>query len=749
MAVPVFGASGTLGAAASGTSITPALPAGITAGMLLIGVVCSKNNGTHTWPAGWNKVSQTNSGTLWTQSWAWRIATGSDSAPAVSWTGSVANQGQVWRYSGTDLTNPIGATSVSSTGTTSPHSSASITTTRDNSLAIYIDTASINTALTTPGGYASNVSNGSGTSVSHLDSGSKTVAANGTATGAISTAGGAAAWVELQIELLGPASLPPFPTTANAAPGTKQSTDRMQFPILHLRANNLDTWLWSYNLNLIAKDNLSLRHFYSVPRAPYRIDQQNTWLWQYNPNLIGQDQFPPGEVLTDRPPPLAWYRDWSQNLLQSTLSIPVVVGPLGILFNQYDWPLPRAAPQPALSWTWSYNLNLIGRDNFSLRHLWSVPRAYPRLDQTWIETGVVGFPPLAVPFNQTEWPVPRPHHRIGQTWAWSYNLNLIGKDQLPVGEVYTDRPPLLGWYRDWSQNLLQYTLTPTGGPLGTLFNQYDWPNPRGPLQPDRFLAASYNLNLIGQDALVTGKAVYELPPREYPPNADRRTWTWNYNLNLIGQDAMTVGKSFTDLVPRAYDYHIQLRSWTWSYNLTLIGQDRIYGAPGQVPAYDWPNPRDYLRGPPSWAAWYNLNLIGKDLLPQQNFDWPLPKIYAPLLQTWSLSTLLLFPPAAGPLGVLSNQYDWPNPRPYLAGVDLRNWAASYNLNLIARDQFPPGRLGAFSNLTPIGYTPNADNRTLTYYNANLNPPTPPPAVTGTFQPTPFGATINFAKAGSS
>jgi hypothetical protein len=203
MAGPAFGAAGTRSSASSGASVTPALPTGIAAGMLLIAAVGSKNNAAHTWPAGWVKQDQQNSGTGWTVSWAIRIATGSDSAPAVTWSGSVANFGQVWRYTGSDQADPIGAVTHNA-GTSSPHSCTGFTSTDDNSTATYLDGSAANTALTTPSGYTSRISNGSNTGSTHNDSGDKSLGASGSSSGSISTAGAAAAWVMWQIELLAP-----------------------------------------------------------------------------------------------------------------------------------------------------------------------------------------------------------------------------------------------------------------------------------------------------------------------------------------------------------------------------------------------------------------------------------------------------------------------------------------------------------------------------------------------------------------
>jgi hypothetical protein len=199
-----FGAAGTQAAQTTGTTITPALPAGVAAGNLIISVACVKNNSTLTWPVGWTKVNQTNSGTLWTAAWAWRINAAGVTAPAITIGTSAAATAQCWSYTNQDPSNPIGAVGTVATGTTSPHTSTSITTTRANSLAIYIDTCSANTTLTQPTGYTQNFATGSATSVTALASGSKAVAATGTATGAISTTGGAAAWTQVQVEILAP-----------------------------------------------------------------------------------------------------------------------------------------------------------------------------------------------------------------------------------------------------------------------------------------------------------------------------------------------------------------------------------------------------------------------------------------------------------------------------------------------------------------------------------------------------------------
>jgi hypothetical protein len=420
-----FGAAGTQGAAASGTSITPALPAGLAVGNLIVGMVATKNNATHTWPAGWNKVSQTNSGASWTVSWAWRINVSGVAAPAVSWTGSVANTGQLWSYTGQDQFSPIGVVGTAATGTVSPHTSTSITTTRNNSFAIYIDACSANTVLTQPTGYTQNFGTGSATSVTALASGSKSVATQGTATGAISTAGGAAAWVQIQIEIFAP-----FAPYADATVSGQQTPPHL------------------------------------ISGTPDKMDR----FWSHSP-MSGP---------------------W----------IPTLMPIAG------DWVLVPGPPPIDQTWTWSYNLNLIGKDK--------------------LPTGQ--YPDWTV---QDLAPGQRPPEQIQlHSWTWFYNLNLIGQDQLPTGKAVTDLPP-----RDHSR-LFQTWIQSTNLALTSVAqfpaNQYDWPNPTQPARLDQTWTRSYNLNLIGQDKLPTGQQLWELTPRQLR-NQDIINWVQATNIALLAQ----------------------------------------------------------------------------------------------------------------------------------------------------------------------------------------------------------------------
>lgn len=201
MSTPAFSSAGARSQSAGATTLTPALPSGRASPGIMLAVLTTKNNAVHNCStSGWSLVGQQNSGASFTAS-LW-IAQGNAAAPVFTWTGSVACSAMVMAYN--DPTGVmhvgVGASTVN-TGNTSPHSSSAIVTTQNNALVVYVDVSAANTALTNPGTYTSNVSSGSGTDAGHTDSGSKLVATAGTSSGAISTAGAAADWVELAVEL--------------------------------------------------------------------------------------------------------------------------------------------------------------------------------------------------------------------------------------------------------------------------------------------------------------------------------------------------------------------------------------------------------------------------------------------------------------------------------------------------------------------------------------------------------------------
>jgi hypothetical protein len=408
--------------------------------------------------------------------------------------------------------------------------------------------------------------------------------------------------------------------------------------------------------------------------------QLRIWTWSYNLNLIGQDQLPAGD--------------------QSYVLAPSQVSPEQVQLH---------------SWNWSYNLNLIGRDRMLAgKQIWELPPvdyAYPRLEQTWAwsyNKNLIGQDHLPAGEQVYELAPPQKPYEQQQlhSWQWSYNLNLIGQDRLPTGEQVYERPTLpIPSALTWIEGP-QYEL------IAKPFAQYDWPNPTPQYRIEQTSAASYNLNLIGQDHMATGQQITDLPPRDFDRAIQLRTWIQTVNLALTTAPPVlniTIGQREWPL-PRGAEPDWR-RSWEWSYNQNLIGQDQLpfrqqdwpltpvqqvaqtwiqsvnlalTAAPTKpFKQTDWPLPIAPQQAALGWAWSYNLNLIGQDQLPNRQQDWPLTPaaIRAIDLATWiNRVQFQLFNPFA--------QLDWPNPTAPARDPTLTTWLGRYNLNLIGQDQLP-------------------------------------------------------------
>lgn len=208
MAAPTWLNSGARNSQSAATSVVPALPASRVNGNILIAHVGTDTNATHSISgSGWQALGSSGSpASTWRSSLWWRVVDGTETAPTISWTGSVANFGQIYQFTreNFDKTAPFGTVQSPSTGSTSTHTSTGFNTTRNNSLAIYIDGADVNTAMAQPTGWTERVDNGSATGSSRNVMGTKAVANSGTGTGNISVTGAAAYWVQWQLELLEP-----------------------------------------------------------------------------------------------------------------------------------------------------------------------------------------------------------------------------------------------------------------------------------------------------------------------------------------------------------------------------------------------------------------------------------------------------------------------------------------------------------------------------------------------------------------
>jgi hypothetical protein len=328
------------------------------------------------------------------------------------------------------------------------------------------------------------------------------------------------------------------------------------------------TWAASYNKNLIGQDRMLIGdQVTDRPQLP--VPPAITWIATMPPSMatvvrpFAQYDWP--LPLPQRPLDQSWYQNldllpkppppdtthiirpiWrslpdqpAQPLLQQSpfpnlvISAVVVQAP----FKQTDWPIPFAPQLATVSWTWSYNLKLIGQDKLpSGQQITELPpRDFARQFQTWINVTNLALttaaPNLFAQARQQDWPVPRgPEPDWRRSWEWSYNLDLIGQDELPFRQSDWPLTPAaqravdLGTWIDRTKFLLAQLYKP--------FAQLDWPNPTPPARDPTLasLTASYNLNLIGQDRLPNRQSDWPLS------NA--------HALNQIPLQAMVAGKGF-------------------------------------------------------------------------------------------------------------------------------------------------------------------------------------------------------------
>jgi hypothetical protein len=450
------------------------------------------------------------------------------------------------------------------------------------------------------------------------------------------------------------------------------------------RPSDLNTWTWKYNPNLIGQDKRNPgQQIYDLVPAQLTPDPRRdlrTWTWSYNLNLIGQDLLPFRQQdwplpTAPRQPAYSWIDPTKIWLTPVTLTLPIGES----IYDRPTLPVP-----PAQTWAWSYNLNLIGQDQLPFRNLdwspptppyrpdysffnfligpitlplnqqtdWPLPIRQPPLLQTWIQPVNLALTTIVarLPFNQSDWPSPRAPLYPTPSWTASYNLNLIGKDQLPVGKNITDLPSREAReIRTWISplNLALTTVVTTGVTLR--------PPIRGlPDQPVALFQPFPFPNLVltaVPAALPVGKVSTDLPPRDYQRAQDLRTWIQSVNLALTVAPTITVFRAPTYANPRGPDYSVQLRTWVQSVNLALTPAVAF-----PFNQSDWPIPRPAAQPALGFTAFYNPNLIGKDRLPNRQQDWPLSSAHAlsqiPLQIMVAGKPFFLVPPVPLPPGAI-------------------------------------------------------------------------------------------------
>lgn len=396
-----------------------------------------------------------------------------------------------------------------------------------------------------------------------------------------------------------------------------------------------------------------------------------------NLDLIGQDAMVPGKQSTELPkanPPTSWQ------------------------------------PSYPTAWAWSYNLNLIGKDQLPAgqRH-YETPKGFQLT--SWIRTWT-HFEPLTItgvlPIGARSYETPQrfPATSWPASWAWSYNLNLIGKDTLPAGRQIAEpgraypypldlrtttlnlsfllqRPPIAQY--DWplpvpQHRILQSWVTPSAPFwLRKPFLQTEWPLPTAPWRSPSLSTwvDPFKINLIGQDAMAPGRQSTELAPG-VPLTSWIRTWTKSA-LPIVLPTPLPVNQYDWPLPVSPRPAH-QLRTWEYSINLNLLGKDVM--TPGGIIDR---RPREAPPPVPSWTRSFPLSLIGADALPVRQQDWPLP-IARGFFRPSPVQYLTL----GFVIGQPFNQYHWPIPIAPRYATNLRS-AAGLNALQLALITMPPGR----------------------------------------------------------
>lgn len=349
--------------------------------------------------------------------------------------------------------------------------------------------------------------------------------------------------------------------------------------------------------------------------GPQRLSDY-AWIWPGN-NLTPQPNTatPTNQLDWPNPPPVIWYRSWEKWRQQT----PTVKN----TFQQNDWPLPQTT-----SWYRDWNQNLllttltITQAPFRQSD-WPLPQILPIKALTWVN-GPLTSPSTTQPFSQSDWPNPA---------------------------------TILSWYRDWSLNLLETTLFPTGRP----FFQTDWPNPQqfprnaltwvnGPLSP----APSAGNPFVQSNWPLSQSISWY---RDWFQNLLETTLSQPVTV-IIRQSDWPLPKTvqpidqFFSQNPLPLQFVLMPFNNVWETVLSPAPIDQFWApstlslltAPTLKPfnQNDWPNPL-----PVQWYRdFYNALALflpppGK---PFSQYDWPLPKSPSSIDETWIQALAALFPP---------------------------------------------------------------------------------------------------------
>jgi hypothetical protein len=330
---------------------------------------------------------------------------------------------------------------------------------------------------------------------------------------------------------------------------------------------------------------------------------------------------------------------------------------------QADWPVPYTAANQEprsislLTWTWSYNLNLVGKDRLPFRQSdWPVPKGPQRAIDllTWIDVHV-RFGKDALPFNQQDWPPVPKGWPPRQDYQQAVRIGLIGKDTLPFRQsdwpVPKTRLPVALTHIDIHVRYAGQDTLP--------FNQDDWPNPKGqPPRQDWVVSSSISLTTVTQAPF--NQEDWPVPRGPKPALQD---WQDRTKTLLIGQDSLPARVGDWGLP----DGPKPRLDWVFPSRVALTTATQ-----SPFTQTDWPVPKGQLPRHQDWIDRSKILLIGQDRLPASLIVADAPIGKPPSLQDW------IFPTTIALTVVPFAQRDWPNPKGHPPRQD---WQQALNLSL--------------------------------------------------------------------
>jgi hypothetical protein len=192
------------GLVVAGVSLTPALPSAIAVGDLLIACVWVQGAAVIDTPPNWTLVAVNNM-SAGSCGVFYRVATGVDASPALTWDASNIATALVMRFIGADHDNPVGACGTIATGNIWLRGLVGaniLTTTRINSLIVSVDLCSAAVPVSYAPGWLQQCNLSGPDNLSQFAVQTMAVAADGGNTGSMQYYGGAEPWAALQFELL-------------------------------------------------------------------------------------------------------------------------------------------------------------------------------------------------------------------------------------------------------------------------------------------------------------------------------------------------------------------------------------------------------------------------------------------------------------------------------------------------------------------------------------------------------------------